>query len=198
MSGTVGIGTEGIQKSRRVMKMFTDSDIKIAGDKPSEDVKRDRRKEQESAPLDSESVNRARQAGKKIAERFATEADSADSDDFRDYGLLIQRRLLLSFTATVGIEENIKNDALAGIVQKSFLDELKRTDSELYKTSSDMGAFSFYYLAFRRGTEIDRRIGQTFAMLCSHDGDPIFQELGEALYCWFSSVVKKIIKEQLQ
>ena len=38
--------------------------------------------------------------------------------------------------------------------------------------------------------DIERRMGQTFAMLCSHDGDPIYQELGEALYCWFSSVVK--------
>ena len=58
-------------------------------------------------------------------------------------------------------------------------------------TAEDNGAFSFYYLAYRRGSEVERRIGQTFAMLCSHDGDPIYQELGEALYCWFLSVVKE-------
>ena len=56
--------------------------------------------------------------------------------------------------------------------------------------------FSFYYLAFRRGNDVERRIGQTFAMLCSHDGDPIYQELGEALYCWFLSEVKASAKEQ--
>jgi len=42
---------------------------------------------------------------------------------------------------------------------------------------------------------VERRIGQTFAMLCSHDGDPIYQELGEALYCWFLSVVRDAAEE---
>ena len=42
---------------------------------------------------------------------------------------------------------------------------------------------------------MERRIGQTFAMLCSHDGDPIFQELGEALYCWFTAEIRKIAQE---
>lgn len=105
--------------------------------------------------------------------------------------------MLLSFTATVGFERYIENDTLVGIAQKSFLDTLKKQSNELYKSSSDTGAFSFYYLAYRRGSETERRIGQTFAMLCSHDGDPIFQELGEALYCWFSSVVRKIAAENL-
>lgn len=174
--------------------MFSDKDIKIAGDRPSEDVRRARREAEGHLP-DGGAVSHARDLGRKIAQRFASEANTADSEDFRDYGLLIQRRLLLCFAATVTMEGCIEDDSLAGIAQKSFLDELKRIDGELYRTSTDMGAFSFYYLAYRRGTEIDRRIGQTFAMLCSHDGDPIFQELGEALYCWFSSVVRKIIKE---
>ena len=32
-------------------------------------------------------------------------------------------------------------------------------------------------------------------MLCSHDGDPVYQELGEALYCWFLSAVRKTATE---
>ena len=104
--------------------------------------------------------------------------------------MIIQRRMLLSFTATIGFEQLAKDDTLSGIAQKSFLDTIKKSDPELYGTSGDTGAFSFYYLAFRRGGDTERRIGQTFAMLCSHDGDPIFQELGEALYCWFLSIVK--------
>ena len=109
--------------------------------------------------------------------------------------MIIQRRLLLSFTATVGFEQFCRDDALCGIAQKSFIDTVKKTDPELYRSAGDTGAFSFYYLAYRRGSEIDRRIGQTFAMLCSHDGDPIYQELGEALYCWFLSAVRKSAKE---
>ena len=115
-------------------------------------------------------------------------------DDLNDYNMIIQRRLLLSFTATVGFEQYCDNDTVCGIAQKSFLDTLKKNDKELYETSSDTGAFSFYYLAFRRGGEIERRIGQTFAMLCAHDGDPVYQELGEALYCWFLSVVRRAAK----
>ncbi len=105
--------------------------------------------------------------------------------------MTVQRRLLLSFTATIGFAEYAENDDLDGVAQKSFLDTLKMEDKGLYETAQDTGAFSFYYLAFRRGGDTVRRIGQTFAMLCSHDGDPIYQELGEALYCWFLSVVKE-------
>jgi len=110
--------------------------------------------------------------------------------------LTVQRRLLLSFATTVGFEQYCPNDTVCGIAQKSFLDTLKKNNSELYDTSSDTGAFSFYYLAFRRGGDVDRRIGQTFAMLCAHDGDPVYQELGEALYCWFLSVVRRAVNEQ--
>lgn len=174
--------------------MCFDSDIKIAGDKPSRDIKRARN--QNGDMLDSASLQGAKEIGRSVALRFIEDSLVGEDEEFRDYELLVQRRLLLSFTATVGFEQYIEDDALAGIAQKSFLDTVKAHSNELYKTSSDTGAFSFYYLAYRRGGEIDRRIGQTFAMLCSHDGDPIFQELGEALYCWFSSVVRDAVATQ--
>lgn len=180
--------------------MYSDNDIKIAGDKPSRDIKKNREKAV-LAPLEpnAQDIKNAKELGKIIAEKFikdAKEAEASDeSSDFSDYEMIIQRRLLLSFTATVGFEEYCADDTLAGIAQKSFIDTVKKTDNELYKSSSDTGAFSFYYVAYRRGSEIDRRMGQTFAMLCAHDGDPIYQELGEALYCWFMSEVKKSAKE---
>ena len=86
---------------------------------------------------------------------------------------------------------DVKKNLSEQTSEKSFIDRIKTVNGEIYKTSSDTGAFSFYYLAFRRGGDIERRVGQTFAMLCSHDGDPVYQELGEAVYCWFLSVVKK-------
>ncbi len=172
--------------------MLSDADIKIVGEHPSEDVKRYRRAEAEGDILRPQAVSAARKLGEIIAERLINEA-KAENDDIKDYGLIIQRHTLLGFAATVAMESEIENEVIAALAQKSFLDELKRRDSHLYNAASDMGAFSFYYLAYRRGTEVYRRIGQTFAMLCSHDGDPIFQELGEALYCWFFSEIKKII-----
>ena len=171
--------------------MNSDKDMKIAGDKPSRDLKQNR-ETGEQAPASKADLAAAKELGRTVAFCFMQDAEKVarlpEDDDSQP---VVQRRLLLSFTATVGFEQFCPSDTLAGIAQKSFLDTLKKEDGELYRSSSDTGAFSFYYLAYRRGSEIDRRIGQTFAMLCSHDGDPIYQELGEALYCWFLSVVRK-------
>ena len=180
--------------------MYLDNDIKIAGDKPSVDIKKNRESTSyEPKEPKSQDIKSAKKLGKIIAEKFIKDARDAelseDSADSSDFEMVIQRRLLLSFTATVGFEKYCSDDALAGIAQKSFIDAVKATDDELYKSSSDTGAFSFYYLAYRRGSEIERRMGQTFAMLCAHDGDPVYQELGEALYCWFMSAVKKSADE---
>lgn len=174
--------------------MFSDQDMKIAGDKPSRDIKRNREVKEQEGPSADE-VKAAKELGAAVAAAFLSDDEQArllpEDDDSQP---IIQRRLLLSFTATVGFEQYCKSDTLAGLAQKSFLDALKKANPDLYKTSSDTGAFSFYYLAYRRGSEIERRIGQTFAMLCGHDGDPIYQELGEALYCWFLSVVRKQVQ----
>lgn len=179
--------------------MLTDDlDVKIAGDKPSEDVRRNKITSVQNSSVSSEQIEGAKAVGKAVANSFIRDAQTEVDEEFRDFDLILQRRLLLSFTATVGFEQYISDDTLVGIAQKSFLDTLGKYDAELYKTSSDTGAFSFYYLAFRRGSEVERRIGQTFAMLCLHDGDPIFQELGEALYCWFSSVVRKAVSEHIK
>ena len=176
--------------------MYSDNDIKIAGDKPSVDVKKNRESTVPAPKVtNAQATKNAKELGRIIAEKFVKDARDAktseDISDLSDFEMIIQRRLLLSFTATVGFEEYCAVDTLAGIAQKSFIDTVKKTDNELYKSSSDTGAFSFYYVAYRRGSEIDRRMGQTFAMLCAHDGDPVYQELGEALYCWFMSAVKK-------
>ncbi len=172
-----------------------DEDIKIVGDKPSLDVKKNLNKVNLAKPSDNSVYENARQWGRLVAAEFLKEASSGSFEDPSDFNMLIQRRLLLSFTATVGFEEFCTDDSLCGIAQKSFIDTVKAENEEIYKTSQDTGAFSFYYLAFRRGGDTERRVGQTFAMLCSHDGDPVYQELGEALYCWFLSVVKNLAKQ---
>ena len=177
------------------MFIENDSDIKIAGDKPSRDIKKSIVKEEKG--VTKEQRDAAKKIGVKVAEHYLKDAADLPDSENGDYSLLMQRRLLLSFSATVGFEQYIGDDTLSGVAQKSFLDTIRKAGEDIYKTSSDMGAFSFYYLTFRRGNDIERRIGQTFAMLCSHDGDPIFQELGEALYCWFTSVVRKAVKEYM-
>ncbi len=174
--------------------MFDDADIKIAGSRPSETINKSRELSHDNV-LSAQNVASAKGLGKRIAEKFFESVDTAFADDNTDSQMLLQRQFLLSFTVSVTLDEFCFDDSVAGIAEKSFLDSLKLKSPQLYSTCSDTGAFSFYYLAYRRKIEVERRIGQTFAMLCSHDGDPIYQELGEVLYCWFSSVVKKEISK---
>ena len=169
--------------------MFDDSDIKIAGERH---ILHDNPKTDDES-LSAEQIDRCRKLGACIAEKFVNAANNAFVDDVSDSQMLIQRRLLLSFTVSVALDEFCFNETAAGVAEKAFLDTLKKISPEFFSTNNDTGAFSFYFLAYRRRTEVDRRIGQTFAMLCAHDGDPIYQELGEALYCWFTSVIKKEI-----
>ena len=176
--------------------MVFDEDIKIAGNKPSQEIKQRKAQGSTEELISPEEIQQAKKLGRIIAEKFCADNKefSIANDEF-DSQMALQRRLLLSFTASVSFECFCKSDTVAGIAQKNFIDEIKNISGTLYDSSSDTGAFSFYYLAVRRGGEIERRIGQTFAMLCSHDGDPIYQELGEALYCWFSSSIEKTVNE---
>jgi hypothetical protein len=173
-----------------------DSDIKIAGSKPSGNIKIKPIDDNGDEIVSHTDSLRAKKLGEKVANKFC-----ADNNDFSianeefDSQMALQRRILLSFTTSVALERFCKSETIAGIAQKSFFDSVNKISGTLYESSSDTGAFSFYYLAFRRGGDVERRIGQTFAMLCSHDGDPIYQELGEALYCWFSSTIENLVEE---
>lgn len=177
--------------------MFVDKDIKIAGERPSEDVKRNKMREAENSLSDTDNSSVFELIGRETALKFISAIQQND-DETEENEMFIQRVLLLMFTANASLEQFIKDENSLDTAKVSFLNTLKSVNPSIYKISRDGGAFSFYYLAFRRGIEVDRRIGQTFAMLCSHDGDPIYQELGEALYCWFMSVVKKIVEENIK
>lgn len=172
--------------------MLEDRDIKIASDKPSVDIKR-RKMEMESAH-NQESTAKGKALGCEVAEKFIDAIKNQTLGGETDNGeLLLQRQILLSFAAISGFEQFCKDSDYLSAAKRAFLEHLKNNNPELYSGATDNGALSFYYLAFRRGNEVERRIGQTFAMLCSHDGDPVYHELGEALYCWFTSVVKKAV-----
>ena len=180
--------------------MCQDHDMKIVGEKPSDDVKKNKELYGDLAEYEKEKANgniaKTKQLGKELAAEFVSvcKKDELTISENDSESLITQKVLLLSFTVMAGLEEFCPNITIANAARSAFFDELHSLDEGLFEKSSDTGAFSFYYLSFRRGTEVDRRVGQTFAMLCSHDGDPIYQELCEALYCWFLSIVQKNVK----
>lgn len=139
-------------------------------------------------------LDKARALGQKLANKLLTR----DADvllGIEEHEDVANRINLLAFTATVGFEQHCRNSVVAAAAYGAFFEAIKRGDPALYDRLSDAGVYSFYYLAYRRGSEVDRRMGQTYAMLCGMDGDPVHQELGEALYCHFSALVKDEIEQ---
>ena len=110
---------------------FEDSDIKIAGDKPSKDIKKNV-KQNESDIISKEDTKRAKALGESVALRFINDANHFSvGEDLNDCNMIIQRRLLLSFATTVGFEQYCPNDTVCGIAQKSFLDTLKKNNTNV-------------------------------------------------------------------
>jgi len=166
--------------------MTHDEDIKIF-DKTTLNKTQD---EVEIPVLDS--LDSARKLGVALA-GMTKEAERGFELNIKDE-LLLQRRLLLCFAIATALEENSKSTQEARTALNTFYDTIKRNDFEFYEDIGSSGHFTFYYLALRQGGDVVRRIGLTFAMLCGQDGDPVCQELGEALYCQYTNMVKVQIK----
>lgn len=169
--------------------MIEDKDIKIAESFTSRDKKI--AEQTDNFSLDHKSVELGQKLGTDIAIQYIkalTTQGPGVGEGTEE--MLLQRQILLSFAAISGFERFCGNPEYIAAAKNAFFSYLKINNPEFFPGATDNGALSFYYLAFRRGGEVERRVGQTFAMLCSHDGDPVYQELGEALYCWFTSTVK--------
>lgn len=180
--------------------MFEDHDIKIAGSAPSKDINPSNNvlniSEEYNRERENGNILKAKELGRLIADQLnnSDEMFPCDEED-ESAELQNQKKTLLAFAGVAGLELLCPNSATSYAAQNSFYSQLERIAPEVYKSALNSGAFSFYYLAFRRSDDIERRIGQTFAMLCSHDGDPVYQELGEALYCWFASIIENEAKK---
>jgi len=177
--------------------VFDDRDMKIAGERPSAAIRSAKAaklsEDDFSRELSNGNIERAKLLGKRVAEKFCEAGDDImmDSEFAENTEMLMQRQQLLAFGVRIGLERFCPNATIVNSAWSSFENTLQKIAPMMYSSTTDTGAFSFYFLAYRRGGDVERRIGQTFAMLCSHDGDPIYQELGEALYCWFTSFIKE-------
>lgn len=166
--------------------MNHDEDIKIFSSSKKKDIP-----EEADIPV-HDSLDNSRKLGVALA-GMTKEAERGFELNINDE-LLLQRRLLLCFAIATALEDNSKSIQEARTALNAFYDTIKRNDIDFYDDIASTGHFTFYYLARRQGGDIERRIGQTFAMLCGQDGDPVCQELGEALYCQYTNMVKVQIK----
>lgn len=178
--------------------MFDDRDMKIAGDKPSRTIGRNSQPDSLSPAelaMQRELLDRAGLLGAALAGTVCDMQEEFElvGEDMSD--AIVQRRLLRCFAVPFALDKYAVNALISRTALNAFYNTLKRLDVAFYDDLNNNGAFSFYFLAGRSTGDAVRRIGQTFAMLCSHDGDPVFQELGETLFCRYVALVRAQIDE---
>ena len=191
------------------MKIFNssdshdDSDIKIfsSSNKESE-ITKDHSFNIINQELNEQTINGNISKSKKLGNIFA-DMVFIGKDDIntiplveKDDIFLNQCRILCALTIVVGIETFAPNHLVARTSVSNFYESLHNNSPELYKDLEISAAFSFYFLDIRRGdTNVDEKIGTTFAMLCLQKENPDYIKQGKLLYNNFIQKTEKIIKD---
>ena len=134
-------------------------------------------------------MEKARQLGR----LFATLTPSAESDklsidfserigrEFLTRENLIQIKVLMVFSAEAAMQIYLP-ELLANTASNALYDYLRKHDNEFYKIISDSTAFTFYYLAIKKGGDLARYVGEAFAMLCGAEKNEAFIQAGKTAY----------------
>lgn len=174
-----------------------DSDMKIAGREPKEDTGAAVITEVNALKIQRENgnVDKANRLGAELCGKFIDKdgISAFGSDKAEPAVLTTQRRLLLAFAVDTTVENTVKNSILRDVIIKSFYDNLKMALPSFYEDLNKSGSFSFYTLCVRRGVDIEKYIGDTFAMLAGKEGDKLMAEFGKALYLEFIDVINKTV-----
>jgi hypothetical protein len=170
------------------MAQQDDSDVKIftssaAGeDKEAEDFILIA--EQLDAQRANGNIAKAKALGEKLA-HLTPENEPIKSiigDRILAPNILYQIRVLMVFAMHTTIHSSLHLPMLYSTAVNSMYDRLIKDSQGFYDNISDGAAFTFYYLALRKGADTQRNIGEMFAMLCSKEGSEKVVELGAVIY----------------
>ncbi len=144
-------------------------------------------------------ILKAKQLGKHLAEIFVDEPSllnqlegevgkiECNDDD------MYQIKVLLVFTAEYCINHLLPSTLLSNTAVNSLYDTVIKKAAEFYDRLDDAAEYSFYYLAVRKGIDISKNIGISFAMLCGKDKDEYYTNLGKQLFEVTGHEIQKII-----
>lgn len=174
-----------------------DSDMKIAGSEPKLDAEQAAEDEANDLKIQRENgnVEKANRLGAELCNKFIDKdgISAFGSDKEEPAAFTTQRRLLLAFAVDTTVENTVKNSIQRDVIIKSFYDNLKKVLPAFYDDLNKSGSFSFYTLCVRRGVDIEKYVGDTFAMLAGKEGDRLIAEFGKALYLEFINVIKNTV-----
>ncbi len=179
------------------MYPYDDSDMKIAGAQPSEKPDSDEAK-RTALILEREKQNgnmeRAYHLGKQLV---TAAAEMEKSLPLEDAALIAQRWLLLTFVVETKLKELLPHPLTAEIAHTVFYNTLTTDAPAFFEELRNNGSLSFYYLCVRDGgDQLEKRVGETFASLCGHQGETEYIEMGKALYCACVGQVAEMVLAQ--
>ncbi len=175
------------------VKIFTDSDT-ISDNSYEVSVIAEMTKHRNNG-----NILKAKQLGKHLAEIFVDEPSllnqlegeigKIDCDDDNMYHI----KVLLVFTAEYCINHLLPATLLSNTAVNALYDTVIKKASEFYDRLDDAAEYSFYYLAVRKGVDISKNIGVSFAMLCGEDKNEYYTNLGKRLFEVAEHEIQKII-----
>lgn len=189
--------------------MHDDSDMKIAGQEYREELR---------SPVDHEidrlyerhrscgNITRAQRLGASLAEYMVSNAagengvaaDCVVLPPSADARVALHVQLLSIFALVTGVENSMPDKLLTRACLNVFYDSLKKERPHLYDAMSASGAFSFYYLNYRRGGSGSiTGIASDFAMLCGSRDDKELYDLGLSVFQRFNSYACSLIRDMV-
>ena len=181
--------------------LFDDSDVKIFTDSDtSEEVAHEVHIISEMTKHRSNgNILKAKQLGKHLAEIFVDEP-SLLSQLENEVGKIectdddmYQIKVLLVFIAEYCINHHIPAVLLSSTAVNALYDTVIKKAQAFYDRLDDAAEYSFYYLAVRKGFDISKNIGISFAMLCGEDKNEYYTNLGKRLFEVAEYEIQKII-----
>lgn len=144
---------------------------------------------------------------KRLGEALATIAPTNEGDgifiNLRDHlapkffmqDILYQMRVLLVFACESLLQIELTSQVLSTTAISSMYSALERDMPGFYSNISNGAAFTFYYLAVKKGGDISENIGEAFAMLCSVKNKDSFVLAGKTIWNIAVDVIEKEIEK---
>lgn len=181
--------------------IFDDSDVKIFNEekKTSDSFDEVSAIAEMTRHRSNGNFDKAKNLGNQLAGIFVDERallSNLESEvgalDF-DNDIMYQIKVLLVFTAEYCINHSLSSPLLSNTAVNSMYEMVSEKAFEFYDKLDDAAEYSFYYLAVRKGGNIAKNIGTSFAMLCGKEKDEEFTGLGTKIFEVTKNEVESII-----
>lgn len=190
----------------KAMRKYDDSDMKIFGNAADDSVNAEEVR-QLMQEMKRQRVNGNSERAKRVGARLAAIVPGGENEDSRSFSAILgetlpapyvmyQIRVLIIFAAESNLHRLLTTSFLATTAVNALYDTLTENEPRFYDNISDGAAFTFYYLRLRSGGDINRGIGEAFAMLCDRENDESYIKLGSEVYCNICNKLSEFIDEE--